>query len=226
VTETDVKQSARALVTALAPQPSVSQVSITLAGFSSTTITVAYVTLPANNPKSNGNFVAVWESTILPWPQPPLATAAVTGTGQQGAVVLTGLSVQQKAYIVGYAVGPNISDICATATLFVGGQQGNTFSASIGLSAITSDTLVVHYQMPSGYQPATNNNWVGLWPGTVSPYYTPPPQAVQPVTSYSDEGDVAMSNLGLTISTPYTLIYFMGKTQNEAAAIVNFTTAP
>jgi hypothetical protein len=219
-----VKEPRQALFTTLAPSPNLSTVSISVPAFSADTITVVYNTLPANTPSTNQNFVAVWQATMIPWPRKPLATQTISGDGQQGSVVMSGLSIQNKAYIVGYAVGPDVSNICATATLYVGGQKGPAFSASIGLSSINDDTLVVHYQMPSGYQPATNKNWIGLWKGTVSPYYTPPPVARTLVTAYDDEGDVAMNDLGLTILTPYTLIYFMGPSQNAAAAIVNFTT--
>jgi hypothetical protein len=219
-----VGPAAKHLVTCLAPSPQLSQVAISIPAFSAQTITVAYQTLPANTPRTNANFVAVWESTMIPWTVAPLGTAKIPGDTQMGSVVIGNLSVQQKPYIVGYAVGPNITDICASSVIYVGGQNGPTMSCSIGISSITDDTIVVYYQCCNGYQPAKGKNWIGLWQGTVSPYYAPSPLASVTVTETADEGYVPMNNLGLTIQTPYTLIYFLGPNMTEAAAILNFTT--
>lgn len=190
-------------------------------------ITVSYETLPGNTPKSNSNFLAIWESTIVPWPVPPLSTQKVVGDSQDGSVTFSNLSVQSKPYIIGYAVGPDITDICATATIFVGGQTSgaNQFSTSIGLAGLTDDSIVLQYNCCPGYQPQPAKNWVGLWQGQASPYFSGEPLYQTPVTSTSSQGTVVMNGLTLSFGTQYTIVYFVGPNVTDAAAILTFTTS-
>jgi hypothetical protein len=206
--------------------PALSQVTISIPAYSPNAIVVAYQTLPANTPQKNKNYVAVWESTMIPWTEAPIATATIPSDSQMGSVPITNLAVQQRAYIVGYAVGPKINDMCASATLFVGGQTGPTESCSIGLTYVSDDTLLIQYQTLDGYQPQTQNNWLGLYAGVISPYYATPTLATLDIPSNTSQGNVSMSNLGLSIQSPYTLVYYMGATNAEAAAILTFRTGP
>jgi hypothetical protein len=209
-------------------QPSQSQVSISVPNFGASWLSVAYKTLPGNTPKTNSNFLAIWESTVIPWPIPPLAKQPVIGDTQDGSVTFSNLTIQSKAYIVGYAVGPDITDICATAVIYVGGQTGgpsDQFSTSIGIVSVLSDTVVVQYTCCPGYQPQAAKNWVGIWQGNTVPYYAGNPLYQQAVTSTSTQGAVVMNGLTLAISTQYTLAYFVGPDVTDAAAILTFTTS-
>jgi hypothetical protein len=206
--------------------PSLSQVSITVPYVGPQAITVSYETLPGNTPKTNANFLAIWESTIVPWPVAPLSTQKVVGDTEQGSVTFSNLSVQSKPYIIGYAVGPDITDICATATIYVGGQIGaNQFSTSMGIAAVTPDSLVIQYICCPGYQPQPAKNWIGLWQGVTSPFYAGAPLYQAPVTSTSSQGTVVMNGLALSFGTQYTLVYFVGPNVTDAAAILTFTTS-
>jgi len=190
-------------------------------------ISVDYNTLPGNTPKSYSNFLAIWESTIVPWTVAPLATQPIIGDTQQGSVSFSNLSIQNKAYIIGYAVGPDITDICATATVFAGGQTGanSQFSTSIGIAHVDDDTIVVQYYCCLGYQPQPAKNWIGLWQGPASPFYSGAPLYKQSVTNSSATGTVVMNGVTLTFATQYTLVYFMGPNLSDAAAILTFTTS-
>jgi hypothetical protein len=209
------------------PQPVVSQVSISVQKVGANYAAVNYATLPGSTPKTNANFLAIWESTIVPWPVTPLATQKIGGDTQDGSVVFQNLQIQSKPYIIGYAVGARITDICATATIFVGGQvnAANNFSTNIGLAVQTDDTLVVQYTCAAGYQPQAAGNWVGLWQGEASPYYSGTPLNRAPVTSNASQSTVVMNGLSLTIQTQYTLVYFVGPDTKNAAAILTFTTS-
>ncbi|MET3132785.1 hypothetical protein AAKU55_003065 [Oxalobacteraceae bacterium GrIS 1.11] len=202
-----------------------SQVSISVPYIGPNAVSVIYSTLPGNTPSSNSNFLAIWESTIVPWSVAPMATQNIVGDTQQGSVSFSNLSIQQKAYIIGYAVGPDVSDICATATVFVGGQVGNQFSTSIGIASLTDDSIVVQYSCCPGYQPQLSKNWVGLWQGPASPYYSGDPINRTPVTSSSSQGTVVMNGVTLSFATQYTLVYFLGSQVTDAAAILTFTTS-
>lgn len=210
-----------------APQagPALSSVAITVGAITPATVSVAYEGLPGNQAGAYNNFVAIWQSTIIPWGDPPLAQKAISGGGQSGSVTLTGLSVQSKPYIIGYGVGKDTSTICVSAVVYVGGQAGPTTSVTIGLSSIASDSLVVHYTTLSGYLPKKSGNWIGLWQGQASPYYSGQPMQTAIPDEDVSEGYIAMDNLTLAFGTTYTLVYFTGPTVTEAAAILTFTTS-
>ncbi len=210
---------------ALASAPVLSQVSISIPSITPATVMVSFTSLPGNTPKTNQNFVAIWESTIIPWPIKPLAVQQVPLDQEQGSVVMSGLSVQSKPYIIGYGVGPLITDICASAIVYVGGQPGGGFSSSIGIESLTADAIVVHYVLCSAYQPLASGNWIGIWQGSASPFFSGPPLVKALITGNSNEGYVAMNGLNLAFGTQYTLVYFVGPALTNAAAILNFSTA-
>jgi hypothetical protein len=215
------------LSTPAAPQagPALTQTVISIGAVTPYTVTVNYQTLPGNQPFTYKNFVAIWQSTIIPWGAPPLKQQPIPGDGQSGSTTLSGLAVQEKPYIVGYGVGSNITNICASSVIYVGGQAGPSQSVIIGLASIASNSLVVHYQTLDGYLPMTNKNWVGLWQGTASPYYSGAPMAKAAPTQDVSDGYIALNNLSLPFGTTFTLVYFAGPKQTAAAAILTFTTS-
>jgi hypothetical protein len=212
-------------LTAPSGGPILSQIGITVPYVGPNAISVQYSLLPGSRPKTNSNFLAIWESTIVPWTVPPMATQKIVGDTQQGSVSFSDLSIQNKAYIIGYAVGPDITDICATATVYVGGQPAQYFSTSIGIAAVLDDSIVLQYSCCLGYQPQPSKNWVGLWQGAASPYYSGDPLYKTAVTSSSSQGTVVMNGLTLSFGTPYTIVYFVGPNVTDAAAILTFTTS-
>src|SRR5260221_1351462 len=123
---------------ALASAPALSQVSISIPSITPATVMVSFTSLPGNMPKTNQNFVAIWESTIIPWPIKPLAVQQVPLDQEQGSVVMSGLSFQSKPYIIGYGVGPLITDICASAIVYVCSQPGSGVSSRTATQVPTS----------------------------------------------------------------------------------------
>lgn len=189
------------------------------------TVTVSYAGLPGNQPATYKNFIAIWENSVIPWTVPPLALVPITTNAEQGSVTIEGLTITRNAYIVGYAVGPDITDICCSSLISAGGYLAAPTQVSISLNYVGVNSLSIHYQTLAGYLPQQYNNWVGLWKGYASPYNSSTPLATATINSDSSEGTVNMANVPLETNTNYTLIYFMGKERTMAAAILNFNTS-
>ena len=204
--------------------PVLDSVLLTLQAVTSATVTISYETLPGNQPGLYGNFLAIWQSTVIPWSAPPLKRQDLPSGGQSGATTLSGIAIQQKPYIVGYGVGADVTTIAASLSLHPD-QDPVVLATTIEIPALTPDSLVVHYRTLPGYRPLTAGNWVGLWQGQVSPFYAGDPIARAAPDDDSPEGYIAMNGLILTFATTYTLVYFAGPGTTEAAAILTFTTA-
>lgn len=205
--------------------PSLAQVSVSVAGATGTTLDLNYAGLPANQPTTYQNFVAVWQGVVVPWTQPPMRMMPIPGNFGSGSLVVDGVQITELAYTVGYAVGPEITAICASAMLGVGAQTGPTDAVSISLNRVGTTSVSVHYTVLDGYLPATSGNWIGLWTGRVSPYNAPAPLARAAVSLNMSAGDVGFNGVLMTINTTYTLVYFMGESVTTAAAILTFSTA-
>ncbi len=204
--------------------PSLAQVSVVVTGATGTTLDLNYKGLPGNQPTTYQNFVAVWQGTIVPWNQPPMRTMKIPGNFVEGSLVVDGVQIAELAYTVGYGVGPEITEICASAILGVGAQTGPTDSVSLSLNRVGTTSVSVHYSVLDGYLPATNHNWLGLWNGRVNPYAAPPLLARAPVPMDMSAGDVGFNGVVITRGTTYTLVYFMGENPPTAAAILTFAT--
>lgn len=221
---TDVMRVRLSSPTAPQAGPVLSQMTISIGAVTPVSVTVNYECLPGNQPHSYSNFLAIWQSTVIPWSVPPLKRQAIPSDGQSGSTTLTGLAVQEKPYIVGYGVGTELTSISTSVGVFVGGQGGSSTSTSLGLASIQPDTLVVHYQVLPGYLPKTSNNWIGLWVGQASPYYSGDPIATGSPDQDVSDGYIVLNGLTLTFGTTYTLVYFTGPAKTEASAILTFTT--
>ncbi|MCF6404886.1 hypothetical protein L3C95_18445 [Chitinophaga filiformis] len=189
------------------------------------TVVVDYSGLPGNQPATYKNFVAIWENSVIPWTAPPLLAVPILENGQQGSVTFEGLTITRNAYIVGYAVGPEITNICCSSIISAGGLLAAPTQVSISLNFVGTDMLSIHYQTLAGYLPLQYNNWIGLWKGYASPYNADTPLAIAMINSNASEGTANMPNVLLEPHTNYSLIYFMGKERTMAAAILNFNTS-
>ncbi len=206
--------------------PDLQSCRIKIESYTGDTLSVAYRGLPGNQSFTYGNFVAVWESTVIPWSTPPLATQPISSNSPSGTAEIGGLTITKNSYIVGYAVGPETAATCASAILNVGGLTAAPSSVEIGLNNVGTHSISVSYRALSGYLPQANGNWVGLWRGHVSPYNAPEtPLAEVAIPTNSTEGNLPINGVPIAIKSTYTLIYFIGKSRTEAAAILTFDTA-
>jgi len=189
------------------------------------TVIVGYSGLPGNQPKTYKNFVAIWENSVIPWTAPPLATVLIEQNSPQGTAVFENLTITRNAYVVGYAVGPDVTNICCSSLIAAGGLLAAPTQVSISLNYVGTDMISIYYQTLAGYLPQQYNNWIGLWKGYASPYNASAPQGTVIINSDASDGTVNMNNVQLEANANYTLIYFVGKELTMAAAILNFNTS-
>ncbi|MGS2763402.1 hypothetical protein [Sinomicrobium sp. M5D2P9] len=199
-------------------------VTVTVDNFTADTISLRYSGLPGNLPHKYGNFVAIWNQTIIPWGQDPIQKQDISGNAQTGTIVMTDLVVTASSYTIGYACGPDYTDIAASTILSAGGLRGAPTSISIGLNAVGSNSVSINYRTLVGYRPKTYKNWIGIWKGYYSPFNSTNPLGFTEISSDSSEGNVAINNIVVGINSVYTLVYFTGKEETTAAAILTFNT--
>jgi hypothetical protein len=199
---------------------------VAVAGPTASSVSVSYEGLPANTPKTNNNFVAIWAASMIPWTKAPMKQQPVDLDNEDGALTLTGISIGATTYVVGYGVGPDVTSICASAVFSLAAlAAGPPSSVSIGVASITTESLAVRYRTLAGYLPQKYGNWIGLWPGYASPYNPSEPLAKALIGSSASEGTALFNNLSISADSDYTLIYFMGLDDyNTAAAMLYFST--
>jgi hypothetical protein len=189
-------------------------------------IVYSYNTLSGNQPSTYGNTAFLWQNgPFLPYNQTPLASQPVSGNSQSGSVNFSNLQIQNKDYIVGYSVGPNVQNICSWAYIPPGGSPGNSlaFQTMISMASIATDGVVVNYETPDGNAPQSGSQWIGIWQGPVASYTTPA-LAQANVSSNVSAGQVPIP-VTLLRGTQYTVAYFMGAKQTMMAATCSFTTS-
>ena len=189
-----------------------------------TTINGNYNTLGGNQPNTYGNAVFLWQNpNQIPYNQPPLNTYQIPGNTQSGSFAFPDLQVQIKSYIMGFAVGPNVSQICSTAYVPASGTTFEYFQSTLNVQDMGTDSVTINYSTPAGNQPQTNGNWVGLWQGEVASY-TNPPAAKTNVGNNNAVGQATINNYPFLRGTTYTVAYFMGSRQTMMAATYTFST--
>lgn len=207
-------------------------------------IGVSYNTLAGNMPNTYGNFVAIWQNhNSIPWNQEPLKTQPIATNTQAGSLAFLDLPpITNNSYIIGYAVGPVKSDalkfgnVCSTAFVPASSDSGETvyqyFQSSLVLQHIGSTSLAIQFNLPDGYQAATNKSWLGLWRASVPSYHNPPLHAT-PITQDSSFGTAAFNNISLGRGITYAVALFMsgwagqGQLNKQTAMACSLTfTAP
>lgn len=210
--------------------------SLTIKNYNADTVSLEYSGLNGNQPCSYGNFVAIWAARVIPWTVQPLARKQIPQNDQMGSYVMSGdFTITDNAYVVGYAVGDKITDICAVAYISpVSGKLADPPDrVYMSINKIGRTFLSVNYYTLSGYLPKTYKNWLGIWEGYASPYNAPRPVGKSSVDSDSNQGTIEIDNIELSVDRTYTLVYFMGanrglcwpRTLTDAAAILYFQTA-
>jgi hypothetical protein len=189
------------------------------------TLEIVYNSLPANQPKTFKNFVAVWEATMIPWNEEPLKKIYIENDSERGSLSINGLIITNNGYIVGYGVGPDITTICCSAVLKPIESLQIVFPTNVSIEIIelTMNMLKIKYNTLPGYLPKKYGNWIGVWKGFASPYNEPDdPIASTQINSNSTEGNVILNNINLESDSNYSIIYFMGKEITTAGSILYF----
>jgi hypothetical protein len=211
--------------------------SVQTATSQATTITASYIGpnlivynysgLSGNQPTTYGNTAFLWQNgPFIPWGVTPLASQPVSGNTPSGSVVFTSLAIQNKDYIVGYAVGPNVTNICSWAYIPPGGgvSDAYSFQTTLLVVSVTTDAVILQYAVPDGDNPQANGHWVGVFQGATASY-TGTPIAQAQVSSSVSQGQVPITT-GLLRGTQYTAAYYTGAKPTMMAATVTFSTSP
>ncbi|MER7542050.1 hypothetical protein [Actinomadura sp.] len=176
-------------------------------------ITYKYDTMPGNRPQANGNKVFLWETNghDIPRGTDPKKTAPVNSDRPNGDGNFPA-EVSGYSYLLGYAVGPDVKNVCATVFVpAMGDGEPATYAPGIGLKRFMVNTLTYTYTMPPGSQPSGDGDWVGVWENqTPSALYTIPPKWFEQVPENSASGVGVLSGLNLLRGTSYILGYFKG----------------
>jgi hypothetical protein len=98
--------------------------------------------LLGNQPNSYGNTAFLWQAPFIPYGMPPLATQAIPGNVQNGSVAISNLQLQMVPYIVGYAVGPAVENICSSVSIAADGST-SAFQTSIKVVEVTAQMVAV-----------------------------------------------------------------------------------
>lgn len=209
--------------------------SIPPGGITSTSIAVNYTTMNGNQPNSYKNSIALYQSgPDLPWNTKPLNIQANPNDNQDGSFNFDGLAVQNKSYLLAYAVGNDagstefpLANVCTTVYIPAGSgdnQNHNDFLPSISIVSVGTDSLIVAYNMPPGQTPQTCGHYLALWESSTYSY-NQTPMKVQPITADQSTRTQAWNGLTLLRGTTYTIAYVAGKKQTDLACAVTFATS-
>lgn len=184
-------------------------------------VVLSYNTLPGNQPSTYGNFIFGWDSKVIGYHRTPLVRMAIPSSQASGSIFVGNLSVVNTPYIFGYAVGPQVNDVCASAFI-APGQSSVNFSPSLMLTYVGTNVVVVRYDLPAGFDPAAAGSSVAIWKGQ-APLYNVPPVASAPIASSSETGSLSISMMVLRGMT-YAIAIVMTPSVTSLAAAITFTT--
>jgi hypothetical protein len=180
-------------------------------GVGGTQIQFTYDTMPGNQPVTYGNTVFMWQTTSssIPTGVAPINTFSVTPNQPNGSSTFPA-QVGLVSYLLGYATGPNVKNVCATVFIPVSGANDNQ-SPSVSNAGYGPTSVTYNYSVPGGTQPQSDGDWVGIWEGQgVAVLYAVPPKAFAQVPQNSSSGQGFINNVQLLRNTQYTLGYFKG----------------
>lgn len=203
-------------------------------------ISVAYNTMPGNQPNSYGNYVGIWQNMdSIPWNTEPLQTQQIVSNTPTGDMIFGGLNITVNSYIIGYAVSPELSgsgmqkqgNICATTFIPPIGGTASQFSPSMQVLSIGANSVAVGFDLPSGVQPQSNGAWIGIWRAAQASYNNPP-EAANSIQVNSGQGSAFINGITIGRGLTYTIGLFMSgwgggsspNNQKSMACSVTFTT--
>lgn len=184
---------------------------------SADSIGINYETLPGNQPSNYGNYVAIWQnSNSIPWNQQPLKIQKMAGNTPSGSMVIQDLDTTKSTYIIGYAVGPELTvgqkygNICSTSYIANpgSGDPSIDFYSSLQLIFVGDKSLAVNFNLPVSITPKANLAWAGIWRSS-NASYTVRPDATTPVTIDTQSGTLTFDQFTIAIGETYTIALFM-----------------
>lgn len=218
------------------PQQTTLQTNVTIqsSDVTGTQITTHYDTMPGNQPNSYGNTLYLWQTggQFIPPNTQPSKFQLIGANQPNGSSIFMGLDVSQEAYLVGYAVGNDPSNIVSTVFIpATGSGQADpvTVNSSIQVTGVLSTSVAFTFVTPPGQNPLAQGDWVGLWQGqSEGALYSMPPTWSAQVATSASQGNWGLNLVSGVIQrgTMYTMGYFKGgwsgKKQTTLAASTTF----
>jgi hypothetical protein len=199
-------------------------------GVQGNSIQYDWSTMPGNQPQTNANAVFLWQTRAQMIPSTaPQSTQPVGSNAEDGSDSFSGLTVTTESYLIGYGVGADVANICATVFIpTLGGGDPVPQEPSVSLGVMGPTSLSFLYALPQGTNPAANGDWAGLWEGQgESALYSLPPTWSVPINSAQPSDNGAFTNIALKRNTVYTVGYFKGgysKTKPKQTTLACSTT--
>ncbi len=188
-------------------------------------IGVSFKTVSGNRPKTFNNTLFLWQNpNQIPWDVEPLHRQKILyDGGPDGSTNIQDVHITSQSYIIGYAVGPSVSDICASA--YISAENNiehpeTTMSLTLKFAGPTS--CAVDFTTLPGYRPEANRNWAGIWNSSSASHCVPPKWRTE-IHGNSSNGLAAFNNISLERDGTYTVGYFMSPNQSSLAATLTFT---
>jgi hypothetical protein len=194
--------------------------SIPLDGIHPTQIQYRYDTMPGNQPSSYADTVFIWQTSQqeIPVGMPWLNKHQIPNNTPNGDDTFDALKVTTESYLLGFGVGPEVRNICATIFVpaeAVGGDPTLWTPAAV-VTAKGTNSVTYQFSMPPGSQPQADGDWVGLWEGQPpSALYGVPPNWFAQVPVNSSKGNGSINGVTILRGTQYTLGYFKGGFQTS-----------
>jgi hypothetical protein len=205
--------------------PILQQTRFTGSVISASSISVRYFGLPGNQPNKNGNALALWQDSQIPWGTAPIQKITISLNTPTGSQTFDDLALQSKSYVVGYSTGSDLSTICSTVLFTPGNPDGTPFSTSIAVQSMDSDSLVLRFDTPVGNDAKGNQNWIGLWEGQTFTW-----DGKNRLTKVNVNKTTANSTMvvpySFKIDTYYTIVYASGPADTCISTALTFQTAP
>ncbi|WP_316803592.1 hypothetical protein [Pedobacter nototheniae] len=193
--------------------------------FDGKTVKVNYNSLPGAHPKTMGYFVAIWQGSQIQALSEAKSTQKITTDDQAGTANFTDLALQKQDYIIGFGVDFGVgTTICATLMVPKTVKPNDPLSPFLSSvvvpeSGIGTNSLIATYVTPLYNTPATNNNWIALFPGpfTANCFAGAGVIATSDATSDNNTGSISMNDIpnGLINFETYTLVYGMSSTSGK-----------
>lgn len=190
-------------------------------------IDISYAGLAGNKPNQFGNTAYVWQAEgDVPFDTTPDAKQTIQDDDRSGTVSVD-MDVQNKPYLVAYAVGNDPKSICSYGTIREDGKLDDVFTTSVSLLGdVTTEIARIQYRVPRGAQPATWKHTLALWEGS-APSYTRTPLKTYDIPKDRDN-DVVSIRYKFLANQTYTVAYLAGtgtgKNTTQIAASVRFQT--
>ena len=205
--------------------PLLQQTQTTGSVISASSISIKYYGLPGNQPNSNGNAIAIWQDSQIPWGSAPIKKLTITLNTPTGSQTFDDLSLQSKSYVVGYSTGSDLSTICSTVQFTPGNTDGVPFNTSIAVQTLDSDALTLRFDTPVGNDPKSNQNWIGLWEGR-SFTWDGKNRVAKVTVNKSTANSTMVVPYSFKIDTYYTAVYASGPADTNISTALTFQTAP